>query len=894
MIYQLAKTTPSLTGQVKVNLIADPFQNDSRITISELHVSPISDSIYYTINDDDINRSHNDNIKMLYKRIQGEFYKPISNSVGLEGKYLYIGDNDETIDTTFMMGTRRSKVNRYGKTFEYLMPLYVDDWNDVVDKDGKCRLKFEFVVKSVAGKEILRENVTVANKVMRYITDYFKNVDKDMMFISYSTGKSTIHGIKVDTGVETTVNLNTLVTDLINNERTMIEFDNLILRNFETSKMIARQMINLCFHFNIDDIIIREYRNSMLFDNFNVYVECLRLDDDGRYSIVETRDIYSNYEKIDAYRIDLQNFIGYDYDKDINVFGYLKDDRCVDLMHTNRIIQNNIHFSYNDNDRIMFNLYNGFSPYISDLSGTTQIMGTYNNQPNVSEYKYDKYKRNTSFIAFNDETKSFLGDSFESVALHLNDYDTTSFDYNEDGVIWRNALRYDNDVIFDKKKSQNFTLSAIANSALAVNTPAVMKTRAAAPPQAPSIDVNSQKLVDIRNVRVNSVALKSNETALHVVLMFDKENLNDNYISIVSSGNDITPLTWKSLRGLFNSDFKTVFNLLGDDDERYSEMREVLNSRFDMSKYELHIFKNIDCVEIGYRAPIPQNKRVILDDSLDIRIKAMILEMFSLFGRVLSGLVEPNEIRLNAGISPMKVSIPKYSAFQKSTSVLSRDNANTIAAQSTSQITATISKIKTTNEIRYVKNRESTILYRYDGGILPQFISLSDDYPYYNFIYRKRNLSELDNNEVDMFNFYESNEVEPDYKSIGYYTLESKRMTEIYPFDDKDSLFEVKYLKDNSLCFNEREFEIKINSYEMNQRYGDYDNPRYILDDSVVYSLFYDYVKSYNPDLSDAVISNKLYHLYEYDFDWEYMYKIFDNLDKTNKYNYTIRYKVKI
>lgn len=887
MIYQLAKTTPSLTGQVKVNLIADPFQNDSRITISELHVSPISDSIYYTISDDDINRSHNDNIKILYKKIEGDFYNPTSNAVGLEGKYLYIGDNDETIDTTFMMGTRRSKVNRYGKTFEYLMPLYVDDWNDVATKDGKCRLKFEFVVKSTAGKEILRENVTVANDVLKYITDYFKNVDKDMMFISYSTGKSTIHGIRVDTGVETTVDLNTLVTDLISNERTMIEFDNLILRNFESSKMIARQMINLCFHFNIDDIIIKEYRNSMLFDNFNVYVECLRLGDDGKYSIVETRDIYSNYEKIDAYRIDLQNFIGYDYDKDINVFGYLKDDRCVDLMYTNKIIQENIHFSYNDNDRIMFNLYNGFSPYISDLSGTTQIMGTYNNQPNVTEYKYDKYKRNASFIAFNDETKSFLGDSFENVAIHLNGYDTTSFDYDEDGVIWRNGLRYDNDVIFDKKKSQNFTLSAVANSPLAVSKSAVMKTRASA-------DENSEKSVDIRKLRVNSVAMKSNKTALYVVLLYNKTDPNDNYISIVSTGSNITPLTWKSLRGLFNSDFRTVFNPLVDGEtyNEYDEMWEALNSRFDEDTYELYIFKNVDCVEVGYRAPIPQNKRIILDNSSEIN--AIIYELFSLFKRVLSGLVEPNEIRLNSSIAPMKVKIPKYAAFQKSASILTREDIEARATQSTSPIPAVISKIKTTDEIRYVKTNDSTTLYRYDGGILPQFISLSEDYPYYNFIYRKRNLSELDNDELDMFNFYESNDVEPDYKSIGYYTLESKRMTESYPFDDKDSLFEVKYLKDNSLCFNEREFVIKTNSYEMNQRYGDADNPRYILDDSVVYSLFYDYVKSYNPDLSDEVISNKLYPLYGYDFDWEYMYKIFDSLDKTNKYNYTIRYKVKI
>ena len=70
MIYQLAKTSTLLTGQVKWDLV----MNKDKVT--NLQIVPISEHIPYNYNApvDVMNYSHGDNVKQLYHKIQGDFY----------------------------------------------------------------------------------------------------------------------------------------------------------------------------------------------------------------------------------------------------------------------------------------------------------------------------------------------------------------------------------------------------------------------------------------------------------------------------------------------------------------------------------------------------------------------------------------------------------------------------------------------------------------------------------------------------------------------------------------------------------------------------------------------------------------------------------------------------
>lgn len=944
MIYQLAKTSPLITGQIKLDLITDTFENDSRIYVSDLMVTPIADNIYSKIKLNQKYNSHLWNIRQLYKEIKGMFFQPDSNRTDLSGKYLYIG-NDEPIDTTYMMGSRRSKSSRYGKSFEYLLPLYVDDPNDVIDENGNLKIRFDFVVKSTRknnkDKELLRQTVVLDDTIKKYIIDYFKNVDNDLMYISYGdNGKNqtaTMHGIKLTSGQDTTMTMSTMVPDLISTERTMYQFDNMILDKFASNEMIAHQILNMCFHFNFDDIITKEYRKSMLFDRFNVYVDCLTPyhdtingEDVVKYRSIEIRDIYSNYDKINAFRIDYQGFNELEYSDELNVFDYLRDDKSVDLMHTNKMMQSVFHFSYYDNDKIMFNLYNGFSPYVSDNNATNvQIQGLYCNQPDILVRDYSKYKRNTEFISFHDERYSFNGDIFEVIGSHMNQYDTTRFDFDDDAEVWRNMLRYNNNVIFSKELGKAYSILTPSKAVKSSNSMSmksnsnVSMSRAAAQP-IPTKEIKSYtlKLADedkgnnngITNICVNSIALKSNytsgtsgnnqDTGMFIVIFKDDSNEGEplNYFTFASCGNDLNRMTWQNMRAMFTSSFEFKFKYVlptESNDDIYTRVKHGMNAtQSEMNDVDMYIFKVFKLLPTANSIfkPTDLEQRMRHFDTyeqLDAEQFEYCVNMFLTFSNMLSALIIPNEITFNRTIVPVRSNIPVYADTQivDINGKRSIVNISSVKGQSLYELTPlkATSKKQTTDEVRYMKSLDTTTLYRYSGRILPQFISLKEDYPYYNFIYRKKRLSDISNDDLKMFTFYEERNVDPDYKSIGYYTLESTRMTEEYPFDDKMEYFECKYLQDNVLCFNEKKIEIHVDSDTLNKKYGEY-----VLNDEIVFQLFKDYVFEHTDDYDEDIVRDDLFPLYRVSTRFEYMETVFLKENDLNRYYYTITYTVKV
>lgn len=944
MIYQLAKTSPLITGQIKLDLITDTFENDSRIYVDDLMVTPIADSIYSPITLNQKYNSHLWNIRQLYKEIKGTFFKPHSNRTDLSGKYLYIG-NDEPIDTTYMMGARRSKTTRYGKSFEYLLPLYVDNPNDVIDEDGNLKIRFDFVVKSTRqtnkDKELLRQEIVLDDTIKKYLISYFKNVDNDLMYISYGdNGKNqtaTMHGIKLTSGLDVTMSMSTMVPDLISTERTMYQFDNMILDKFASNEMIAHQILNMCFHFNFDDIVTKEYRKSMLFDRFNVYVDCLTPyhetingKDVVKYRSVEIRDIYSNYEKINAFRIDYQGFNELEYSDKLNVFDYLKDDRSVELMHTNKMMQSVFHFSYYDNDKIMFNLYNGFSPYISDTNAdNVQIQGLYCNQPDILVRDYSKYKRNTEFISFHDERYSFNEDIFEVIGTHINQYDTTRFNLDDDAEVWRNMLRYNNNVIFSKELGKTYSIltpSKVAKSSSAVsmksNNNVSMSRAAAQPIVTKEVKSYTLKLADddkgdnngLTNIIVNSVALKANyvsetsgniqDTGMFIVIFKDDSNEGEalNYFTFASCGNDLNRMTWQNMRAMFTSSFEFKFKYVLPtelDDDIYTRVKNGMNATHsEMMDNDMYIFKVFKLLPMPNSIIMPTDleQRMRYFDTyeqLDSEQFEYCVNMFLTFSNMLSALIIPNEITFNRTIVPVRSNIPVYADTQivdidGKRSIVNISSVKGQSLYSMTPLKATTKK-QTTDEVRYMKSLDTTTLYRYSGRILPQFISLKEDYPYYNFIYRKKRLSDISNDDLKMFTFYEERNVDPDYKSIGYYTLESKRMTEEYPFDDKMEYFECKYLQDNVLCFNERNIEIHVDSDTLNKKYGEY-----VLNDEIVFQIFKEYVFEHTDDYDEDIVRDDLFPLYRVSTRFEYMETVFLKENDLNRYYYTITYTVKV
>lgn len=845
MIYQLVKTSPLITGQVKLNLIVDNLANDSRTTVDNIYVSPISDNITHDIYTTDISNSHHTNLKILYDNIGSRIYSTETNTPLLSGNGIYIG-NGCTVDTTYMSGTRRSTTHRFGKTFEYFMPMYIDDIQDII-KDDKRMLRFDFVVRSEAGNELIRRTIDLSDQVYGYITNIFSNIDDDMMFVSYSHDNAYIHGINIESGDDTMINIPQLIPDILSRERMLIEFDNMLIRKFQENNLISRQMINLCFHFDIDDIILNTYRDTMLFERFNIYVDCLKYDSEtDEYVTVDVRDIHSNYEHISRYRIDLQDMTTVrQYDASMNVLDYMDDSKSSDLMYMNKMIQSNFHFSYHDNSDIMFNAYNGFSPvFVNSNSGDTyDLSGFYCNQPDLRFPTYDKKQRNVEYIHFNDERLSFLEDSFANVAKHMNIYDMTHFDSDVSGVVWRSMIRYDNSQIFGK--SMNSSYAAHVHDAH--NT--------------------------VPNISVNTVGMRGDD-AMYVAIKIT--NAGKYMMSVVSceTDMDLSPLTFKRMQSLFMTEYDKIFRYIVPSDSKYTEMESVFDDIGEMrNDYSIYIFK-VDVDEGLSHKKTKITERIRSNDGIHAytgRDKDTIYAMFNTFGNMMSAYIEPSILKFTETLKSQLDEIPRYAPL----------------------MTARIGNMSTRNrtipdEVIHTLGKRHTYIYRYDGKIIPQFISINDNEHFFNYIYRKINMQDVDDNTMNMFDYYSAINVEPNYKSIGYYSLEKKRLTEKYPFDDRSVLFERKYIKDNLVCFNDKSFELETDSEHLMSVYG---TP--ILSDMIIEDMFVSHIRKYNINLTADDIMTYLWNMYSYSINFEQMMDEYVQVGDVHMYLYRITFTSK-
>ena len=69
MKYQLVRTSPYLSGQVRWDLIVNPSRE-----IGDVYIRPISDNIVYNGTGSALGSRHVDNVKQLYNTIEDAFY----------------------------------------------------------------------------------------------------------------------------------------------------------------------------------------------------------------------------------------------------------------------------------------------------------------------------------------------------------------------------------------------------------------------------------------------------------------------------------------------------------------------------------------------------------------------------------------------------------------------------------------------------------------------------------------------------------------------------------------------------------------------------------------------------------------------------------------------------
>lgn len=439
-IYQLAKTTPYLGGQVRLDMIVHA-QADGKPVIDEVHVVPISDNIIYNEDLDwkVLNYSHEDNIRHLYSIIGDDMFRDVKR-MNPTNKWLY-NDKDYVIDTfdhTYELGIKRMRYSRYNKQFCYFTPL----WTTVPLDD----LVFLFKIQSREYPNFINAGVGVhmTDEVKKYIIDYLSKTNDQVMSMKFGTYEAWIDGIYVPSGTHLHKNIEYTLTNILSKEYTMLEFDYMLASAWINNNMIAKQLVNFNIVFNFEDVLppeYNEYVNSSF--NLNVDLQCKYTDENDHSvtSVADYKDIYSNYERIPGYDVNKDNaYIG-GYNSEINVLDYLQDFRIKDLVYSNKITQPVVHWALSDNNDYTFNMYNGFSPYLKVPGGeTTQCLGLFYNQPDLTSATYNKLDCNIQWCEVTD--LSIYDNASDIIMGDTSRIHQTVFDLTSDGIQWHNNIRY--------------------------------------------------------------------------------------------------------------------------------------------------------------------------------------------------------------------------------------------------------------------------------------------------------------------------------------------------------------------------------------------------------------------------------------------------------------------
>lgn len=349
--FQLYRTNVFLGGQMKLDLILDASNNG--LSVSDIHLRPISNNMLYSYTENLLNNSHQDNIKSYYNSIKDKFYIE-----SLESEFTHnwplesLNDNVINYCNTYDMGCRRMKYYHYNKQFEFFCPLWIEQANKSIEFEINIS---PLNINASFAKKCLKINLKdPKTKFDKYLSEYFKDAkliegDQNIMNIDFKSKHANITGLNVASGVFCNNDVSNIIEVLTEIERPLMETDNILIKTFKESSMIAKQLINFNLCFNIEDLIDSEVANlikgNMFNISVNVYIDGKRLD---------IKDFYTNYDFIDR-------AIMNESDTKINVFDYLHDNEYINLIDKNKYAQNICHWSLSEDPTYIFNLYEGFS-----------------------------------------------------------------------------------------------------------------------------------------------------------------------------------------------------------------------------------------------------------------------------------------------------------------------------------------------------------------------------------------------------------------------------------------------------------------------------------------------------------------------------------------------------
>lgn len=217
------------------------------------------------------------------------------------------------------------------------------------------------------------------NSFIQYFNDYMSQICKSEMnndnlmnnvmnidlhnITDFNKNNTSIRGIDVISGLIQSKYISKLANNLIGSERLLMDADSLIIDNFKINHMIAYQLFNFNFIFDIEELVPHNILQKMWGANITADVKVFYGNDTDGWDEFEFKDFHTNYINIPC-KLSSSQYFG-DPKQDINIFDLIHDNRNVNLLDKNKMTQNIIHWALDGNNDYIFNLYTGFGGYIN-------------------------------------------------------------------------------------------------------------------------------------------------------------------------------------------------------------------------------------------------------------------------------------------------------------------------------------------------------------------------------------------------------------------------------------------------------------------------------------------------------------------------------------------------
>lgn len=440
MILQLAKTSPYLTGQFKLDV--ELYMSDGVIRTGDCHVSPLADNLGETDSSDVpfFNCKLTDSIKRLYNRLGDNFFCD-SPSISAE-KILYNNKWTDTYDHTYQAGVSRMRYEKYGKQFQLLCPVWTDTADELLGG------KFTFKVRGWNTDVLTCEtDLVLSQDLVNSLHEYMDGMTSDLLNINLDREEVTVKGLDVTSGTVVTKDVSYMLEKMLDRERPVIETDSLLCQLLPANKMIARQLINLNFCFNITDIMPPYLANGMELNRWTIWVDMKHWSNDSgeadeNSELVDTeyRDLYTNYTEVPSYVTDDAN--GF-FDQSRNALDYLEDHHCIDYIFTNKVTQPIFHWALVENPDYLFNFYNGFSPVNRGTEQDTLTEGLFFNQPNPYQKEYKPGTNTLTWCNILDIRSTTDGlQRLQNIGLDA-DKNFTMFSGSANSMRWINGMKFE-------------------------------------------------------------------------------------------------------------------------------------------------------------------------------------------------------------------------------------------------------------------------------------------------------------------------------------------------------------------------------------------------------------------------------------------------------------------